>query len=422
MSGATAEVKEPYPATSRPKESALALLWQNAHTLARGLITEDGKCLRVVYPGRPNGGPGPDFRDAILSSDTGRLVSGDIELHVNAREWYVHGHHIDRNYNGVVLHVVLHPNDTSFSGQQSNASAPIAALEPVLAALRHADGAEAGRAVVRDVPKTEDLGVLLDSAGDRRFHARSHGFTMELQRNEPDEVVYGALMEALGYSTNRKAFRELARAVPISALAGLRREPRSVRVFALEAMLLNASGLSSRGQSWEEPITPVRLQRYLPRTGKVPARRWRPSRGRPANHPTRRIAGAARLLDRFLDTGLAHGLAEGVKGSSINRVTQRLTAPPFIGGGRAKDMMVNVVLPFLHCWATIRLDGELKDRCVQAYHVFPKLGENEITREMRRLLCLNDYAVTITGARRQQGLIHLYRTELTRFGAVPFSD
>ena len=416
MSGASAEVKEPYQATSRPKESALALLWQNAHTLARGLVTEDGTRLRVVYPGRYNAGPGPDFRDAVLANDAGRLVSGDIELHVNAREWYVHGHHIDRNYNGVVLHVVLRPNGRSFSGQQSNASVPIAALEPVLDDLQHADGAEAGRAVFQDVPKAEDLGVTLDRAGDRRFYARSRGFTIELRRNEPEEVVYSALMETLGYSSNRKAFRELARAVPVSTLASLRREPRSVRVFAVEAMLFNASGLSSTGQSREEPITLLKPQRYLPETGRVSACRWRPSRGRPANNPARRIAGAARLLDRFLDTGLARGLEEGVKGSSINRVTQRLTVPPYIGRGRARDMMVNVVLPFLHCWAVLKLDGELKDRCVQAYQVFPKLDENEITREMRRLLCLCDDAVTVTGARRQQGLIHVYRTVLTRFG------
>ena len=33
-------------------ERAMAALWQNAHVLSGGLVTEDGRRVRVAYPGR----------------------------------------------------------------------------------------------------------------------------------------------------------------------------------------------------------------------------------------------------------------------------------------------------------------------------------------------------------------------------------
>ena len=71
-------------------------------------------------------------------------------------------------------------------------------------------------------------------------------------------------------------------------------------------------------------------------------------------------------------------------------------------------MAVNVVLPFAHALAGARRDGEAAARRLEAYRSFPALAENEITREMRRLVADRGLAVTARGARRHQGLAHLY--------------
>ena len=57
-----------------------------------------------------------------------------------------------------------------------------------------------------------------------------------------------------------------------------------------------------------------------------------------------------------------------------------------IGRGRARDMAVNCVLPFLHALAQLRDDAELSQLSLEVYREFPKLQENELTREMRRRL------------------------------------
>ena len=405
-------VREPTPRYEPTSEGAVARLWRNAHTLAEGLVTEDGRRLHVVYPGRPNGGPGPDFRDALLATEAGSLLSGDVELHLRARDWYGHGHHIDARYNGVILHVVLHANGEAASSQQSRMSAPIASLESAVDRLELNSGPNGTGLAWWDPLDRESKEAVLDRAGDQRFYARSRGFALELATADAEQVLYEAIFEALGYSANRRPFRELARAVPISAVASLRSEPRSTRLTAVRALLLNAAGLLRRAEAREESHALKRVLRLLPKTEKMPPARWRMSAMRPANRPARRIEGAAFLVHRFLDSGFCRGLGEAVSTGDASELTRALTARPFIGVGRARDIAVNVALSFLYGFGGLRRDARLKNGCVELYKAYPKLAENEITREVSALLGLDEGGVRIAGARRQQGLIHLYKTML----------
>ena len=62
-------------------EKALAMLWQKAHVLPEGLVTEDGRRFRVLYPGIRNARAGPDFWNAVIATDAGDTITGDVELH-----------------------------------------------------------------------------------------------------------------------------------------------------------------------------------------------------------------------------------------------------------------------------------------------------------------------------------------------------
>ena len=69
------------------------------------MVTAGGDTVEVLHPGRPTNDCGPDFRDALIAINGGRPLQGDVELHVNARDWRAHGHHRDPNYDRVILHV-----------------------------------------------------------------------------------------------------------------------------------------------------------------------------------------------------------------------------------------------------------------------------------------------------------------------------
>jgi hypothetical protein len=129
--------------------------------------------------------------------------------------------------------------------------------------------------------------------------------------------------------------------------------------------------------------------------------------------PQRRIVGAGYLLARYLGRGLVPGLLQVVGEADVERGHRRLEGGlmikrdgygTLIGRGRAREMVVNVLLPFSFAWA----DGQLREHALELYRNYPRLEENQITREMSRQLLVGSGVVN--SARRQQGLLHLYKS------------
>ena len=246
-------------------ERTLASLWQRAHALAEPvcLRTQDGRRLRVIYPGTASGRAGPDFRNAVIASDDGRIIRGDVELHLRAPDWYSHGHDVDPNYNGVVLHVVLQSKGETRSEQQSGLQTPVAEIAPLMELTEELPPPV--------LPSAEHVGEALDRAGDERFRLRSQGYAEEIRERDPAQTLYEAIMEALGYASNRPPFKRLASRVPISLLTELRDEPETSRRLALEAMLIRASGLMSLVEPEERARELRALSKHLPRVRPIPA-------------------------------------------------------------------------------------------------------------------------------------------------------
>ncbi len=158
---------------------------------------------------------------------------------MDASGWRGHGHHLDPNYNGVVLR----PRKHSTSPLQSRLETPILALEPVMEPLQGASSRLGSPLSHLSSLDDEDLGCLLDRLGDQRFLAKSRGLAIEMENQGPEQALYAGLMECMGYGDNRKPFRELANKVTIEAIAPLAKEPAKTRLLAIQALLLSASGL-----------------------------------------------------------------------------------------------------------------------------------------------------------------------------------
>ena len=74
------------------------------------LTAQDGRPIKIVERGRLNLDNGPDILDALIDID-GIRCRGDIEIHLRWEDWFRHGHHEDRRYRQVILHLVWHPLD-----------------------------------------------------------------------------------------------------------------------------------------------------------------------------------------------------------------------------------------------------------------------------------------------------------------------
>lgn len=433
-------------------ESLLVTLWKERASREESLRAGNGRRFRVIYPGRIGTTAGPDFRDAVLEEEGVGLVRGDVEVHVRQRDWTAHGHDNDPRYNGVVLHVVA-SMDEAHSTLQSGGRVPVLSLESLLHSQPSSETKQHLWPLLKAhcyVPpeNATEMGALLDRAGDSRFLGESAAFLGLLKEENPEQVLYAALMEALGYSQNRGPFLELADRVPY----------RLLRKVTMESLTEGRPGLIQ-----ELLLTAAGFLPSSPNTKAISLDRWHLFRVRPHNHPRRRIIGFSYVLNLFLPSSVAsaldppwakQGLVEGmtclVRASSSpdgNRGCWRAlegglmgVCAPFpesntddrdkkqalIGRGRARDMAVNCVLPFLHALAQLNGDAELAQLSLKVYGKFPRLQENELTREMRQQLLSHlptvdaaypreladkdkgDWEQVVCNARRQQGLLHLH--------------
>lgn len=424
-------------------ERLLARLWQQQAARQREFRTDAGRRVRVLYPGRPGTAAGPDFRDALLEVEGLGLVRGDVELHRRQNDWYAHGHDDDPNYNGVVLHAALQLSPETATRLPNGKPAPTISLAALVnqdketAADAGADAAAWADDAAADTAwaileqqgwlrpaDAAEWGKLLDAAGDARFQQKSGLFRALLLEQSPAQTLYAGLLEALGYRANRQPFLKLAYTAPYAALA---REaslaPPKERAVILERRLLRLSGLPPPAGQPAAGRAPAG-GRYGP---PLAAAEWHCFRVRPTNHPRHRIAGAARLLARFIepsagaeiDSGLVDRLTDLVAAGPPAKLTAALTvaAGPgektaAIGPARARDLAVNVVLPFAHARftaaATTEPDGGIiPSPALSRYHALGQLQDNEVIRETAaRLAAPNKIANT---ARRQQGLLHLHR-------------
>ena len=114
-------------------ESQLFEVWRGQRFPEGALVTRHGVPVRVIFPGRPGRGPGPDFRGATIAGPSGVPLRGDIELHVRSSLFRAHGHASDGAYANVILHVVFEDDmgvDTPLPGGKT---APVVAEVAVIA-------------------------------------------------------------------------------------------------------------------------------------------------------------------------------------------------------------------------------------------------------------------------------------------------
>jgi hypothetical protein len=424
-------------------ERHLALAWRCG--LSPPLVVADGRALQIIYRGRCPGGAGPDVRGALLVFANGALVEGDVEFHQRASDWFGHGHHRDARYRSVVLHVVLDA-DRPAPPDSRGEPVPTLVLSPNdLAAIPLLDGTSGGAEECHRAASQRGSAAIvpiLDNLGDRRLTQRAARFEADLTTLTAEQLVYESLFDALGFSRNRAAFIRLARAVPVELLAALLgRRPADEAMLLAEAILFGAAGLlpsqrATTAVDWEgdDTVDEIEATWSLYRgdwNGLVlESKDWVFGGVRPANYPTRRVATAARTIVRFRDRGLVSAilapLRAGEPGPQALEGLFLVSEPDtywsthcdfgrplpgspaaLLGRDRARDAVVNVVLPFALAVAATSDDRALADATWATYRGFPRPSSYQATESLATALGLT--SKTVGTARRQQGLLHLVR-------------
>ena|GEM_PF-325911 len=231
-------------------ERRLLHIWRSQSRHVTNLKTTDGRNVEVVRCGRWNFDTGPDFKAALLRIGN-QLKQGDVEIHLRTSEWYAHGHEKDPHYNEVILHVVWWEDLGGPIVRQDRQEVPNLVLKQF---LRHPLD-EPGRAFpsqgtywlesqqtpgpgsqpevpggigstapclteVKMLPR-EKLLELLEERADTRFQRKIQRFAARWKDQDWDQLIYGGLLEALGYPINKKPFLKLAQLLPLPYLEEL---------------------------------------------------------------------------------------------------------------------------------------------------------------------------------------------------------
>lgn len=427
-------------------EKQVVEVWQGFLRSGVPLACTDGKKLKIVYPGRANDDSGADFRDAVVVIDR-KVAKGDIEVHIRSSDWSAHHHHLDPVYNRVVLHVVMQDDIGSAVFLQSGQSIPGIALEryaPVRANAPSGSVARCSNAGERiGESKVADI---LEGAGEQRFMAKASEIRRELKQYEAGQCLYQQVMGALGYSKNKLPFQELARRVPLRVLEKISRGMISEEecLGRQQALLMGTAGLlpsqrlilDREREPDEEWVN--RLERLWAASRcsfAMSPDEWHLFKVRPVNFPVRRMAAMSHLLFRFRRDGLLEGTIQAVQeavaggGSKTPEeafvvvadgywachfdfgVRHRLKNPTLLGGGRAAEIIINVVLPFAFARGEYTLQGSYGREILRLYHGYPGMQANAVERHMKSQLGIGSL---VNSACKQQGLLHIYKTCCTQ--------
>ena len=407
-------------------ERLLTRIWRGQWLDKARLETVDGRAVQVVFPGRINGGDGPDVLDAMVSVEERGLLRGDVELHVRAGDWRAHGHHLNPAYNSVVLHVTWE-SDRPWVEREDGIRVATLPLKGALLlpaeALLTVDEPEP--TFVKNCKEVVEglgpvvVGGVLGRMGEERFRGKGVAFQGELACGSDEEVLYQGLMRSMGYTRNQEPFTRLARVLPLSTLRVLAgRMPDHSRTTAMAAFLLGTSGLlpSQSGVSLPNPVksSEAAFEDLWPHSGltrEMEFLDWRTSRIRPANQPANRIMGAAQLISQLpeLLDGLQDLLLKSYFQGNPSLLEDGLTVPVYLGKGRVREMLASVLLPYLWGLGEYRELPGLAQAALELFNRMPGGRGNRVTREMEAQLLGSGSLGVVNSLARQQGLMHLFK-------------
>ncbi len=227
------------------KEDFLHYLWKFQKFDSSAIQTSLGEDVIVLSPGIHNHNSGPDFFNGKVSI-AGQLWAGNIEIHINASDWYAHSHETDLAYENVILHVVWN-NDTEIF-RKDNKPIPTIELkkyvsEKLLNSYQKLFSARQNWIYCEDSFAEVDEFTIenwLEKLFIERLEQKSEMILQELEKsnNHWEAVLFKLLSKNFGLKVNGESFYSIANSVDYNII-----NKTSSNQIYLEALLFGQAGL-----------------------------------------------------------------------------------------------------------------------------------------------------------------------------------
>jgi hypothetical protein len=377
------------------KEALLHYAWQYRQYYASGLRTTEGETVEIIDPGLPNIDAGPDFFNAkVRIGDT--LWAGNVEIHIVASDWFTHGHHNDRAYNSVILHVVNQVDTSVTTSEQREIPQLVLPLYEEMEArytgLMDSDAFVSCAPDIQAVPR-----IIMQAWKSRLMTERLEQKTDAIMallsdnRNDWEESFYISLSRHFGMKVNNDAFERLAKSLPQRVLG-----KHKHNLFQIESLLFGQAGLLDGSCQDDYGLSLQKEYHFLQtkyQLSPIDGSQWKLLRLRPVNFPHVRIAQLAALIH-----GSSGLFARVMAQKSVEKLREMLACEPseywqthYIFGKptskRAKKsgtillntLIINTISPFLFVYGRYRDNEQLAEKAISLLEQLP--GEvNRITR------------------------------------------
>ena len=381
------------------QEDYLHYLWEFQKWKNLELLTSEGSPVKVISPGNHNHLSGPDFFNSRLLIGE-QEWAGNVEIHINASDWYLHGHETDPAYDNVILHVVW--NHDSDIYRRDNAAVPVLELQrfvPEQALRSYRELLNKGRArwinCEKDFPKFDDFAI--DNWLERLYLERLEQKAdfvfklLEQSSNDWEKVLFVLLARNFGLNVNGDAFFSIANSIPFQVVGKLRKHQRQ-----LEALFLGQAGLLEK--QVQEPYLIELRQEYaylekkfkLSRQGIIPVKYFRL---RPDNFPEIRLSQFAAVyheqsslfsrvisaqnigdLEKLFSAGVSEFWETHYTFQKPHRKRKKSLTPAFV-----ELLIINTLIPLKFCYMKAR--GEEQEEQLLTLMANLQKEENQIIKK-----------------------------------------
>src|SRR2546421_782052 len=355
-----------------PSELELQARWF-AGDFGRSFVSTRGNHIDIVQFGSWNRQAGPDFSNAAISVNGGQPIAGSIEIDLVDRNWELHGHATNPAFEETVLHVFVDKSDREFFARtKSNRNVLQIRIDPAIlpeAFSANIPLARPGRcqAPLGNLPK-DRIRSVLDAAAQFRLQKKAARIRAKIDNCQSgsdhgaDEALFQEIAAALGYKENKLPLTLIAQRLPLKTLRKNLDDAEAI-LFGL-AGFLETPNLAIYKKSVKNYVRDLwdrwwphrdRLQRLI-----LPAKIWKLSSTRPVNHPQRRLAALAILVQewpafrRSLEKRTAAAIEKFFdafdhpfwKFHYTMTADASLEPMALVGESRVADILANVIFPF----------------------------------------------------------------------------
>lgn len=336
--------------------------------------TTDEDDIEILQVGRINSDAGPDFLEAKLKIGE-TIWAGNVEIHVRASDFILHGHKTDPNYEKLILHVV-YDNDLDV---RLDLNCPTLELKHFVSdqlLSRYSNLVNAKKGLPCGSAFMESSNLIRNNWLERMMIERLEDREDSIQQlnntlnGDLEQVFWVRLAIGFGQKVNADAFEALAKSVTWKVLA-----KHAESLHQLEALLFGQAGMLGSPKDEYQVHLKKEYDFLKAKFNLEPmdSSRWKFLRLRPSNFPSIRISQlAAAVHNRFpLIGNFVENTSEHLKGKEICASSYWDTHHVFgrksnsrkktLGEMSWRGILINSVVPFAIFLANQRSDVELKE-------------------------------------------------------------